>query len=136
MVKPIQRYRTTTLVPVGFQIHPVYDTSNFHSFGDLMLLMVYLSGQFKYDNRRFVLRKFDHTSYVLNRPDHVECSIFTFRLVVWALKTWFDGRKCLEVRKLNLFPVNFSPGSVITLDALGNCVVDQVFQVFIVHNLD
>ena len=28
-----------------------------------------------------------------------------------------------------MLSVNFVPGCVITLDALGNCVVDQVFQV-------
>ena len=79
-------------------------------------------------------QKFDLAAYALNRPVHAECSIFAFRLVIWALKAWCDGRKWLEVRKLHLLPANFGPGSVITLDALGNCVVDQVFQVFIVHN--
>ena len=48
----------------------------------------------------------------------------------WALQEWCDGTKWLEVRKLLLLPANFAPGCVITLDVLGNCVVDLVFQVF------
>ncbi len=34
-----------------------------------------------------------------------------------------------EVRKLHLLSKKFSPGCVITLDTLGNCIVDQVFHV-------
>jgi hypothetical protein len=65
-------------------------------------------------------------SLALSRPHTLHMSLST-------LKAWCDGRKWLEVRKIHLLPANFGPDSVITLDALGNCVVDQVFQVFIVH---
>jgi hypothetical protein len=30
---------------------------------------------------------------------------------------------------MHLLPKSFAPGSVITLDVLGNCIVDQVFHV-------
>ena len=79
---------------------------------------------------RIALRHFDHAAYALNRPVLAECFIFWFRLVRWALQAWCDGTKWLEVRKLHMLPTNFAPGCVITLDTLGNCVVDQVFQVF------
>ena len=45
------------------------------------------------------------------------------------MQAWCDGTKWLEVRKLHMLPAKFAPGCVITLDALGNCVVDKVFQV-------
>jgi len=85
---------------------------------------------------QIALRKFDLAAYALTRPVHAECSIFWFRLVTLALKAWCDGRKWLEVRKLHLLPANFGPGSVITLDTLGNCVVDEVFQVLMMNNTE
>jgi len=65
----------------------------------------------------------------VNRPVLAECSIFWFRLVGWALKAWCDGTKWLEIRTLHLLPKKFAPGCTITLDALGNCTVDQVFHI-------
>ena len=54
---------------------------------------------------------------------------FWFRLVGWALKAWCNGTKWLEIRKLHLLPKKFTPGCVITLDVLGNCIVAQVFHI-------
>ena len=45
------------------------------------------------------------------------------------MKAWCDGTKWLEVRPLHLVPKKFKSGCVITLDGLGNCVVDQIFHV-------
>ena len=81
---------------------------------------------------RIALRHFDHAAYALNRSVHAECLIFWFRLVRWP---WCDGT-WLEVRKLHLFPNNFAPGCVMTLDALDNCVVSSIksSRFFIVNN--
>ncbi len=78
---------------------------------------------------RNVLRSFDCAAYNLTRPRIAECSIFWFRLVQWALTAWCNGTKWLEVRLLHLLPKSFKPGCIITLDGLGNFVVDQIFHV-------
>ena len=78
---------------------------------------------------RIALRRFDNAAYAATRPVEAECSIFWFRLVVWDMKAWCDGTKWLEVRPLHILPKKFKSGCVVTLDKLGNCVVDQIFHV-------
>jgi hypothetical protein len=51
------------------------------------------------------------------------------------MKAWSDGTKWLEVRLLHLVPKKFRSGCVITLDGLGNCVVDEIFHVCGLINL-
>ena len=78
---------------------------------------------------RIALRRFDRAAYNLTRPRAAECSIFWFRLVKWAMQSWIDGTKWLEVRLMHVIHKKFKTGCVITLDGLGNCVVDEIFQV-------
>jgi hypothetical protein len=49
--------------------------------------------------------------------------------VDWAANAYCDGSKWMEVRLIQHLTKGFDPGSVICLNPLGNCIVDLVFQI-------
>ncbi len=75
------------------------------------------------------LRNFDHVEYARARPRLEDKSIYWFRLVDWASNAYCDRTKWMEVRRWEQLPKPNGPGSVITLGMLGNCVVDLVFHI-------
>ena len=47
----------------------------------------------------------------------------------WAANAYIDGSKWMEARLIKQLPQGFAPGSVICLNPLGNCIVDLIFQI-------